>query len=291
MSTKTAPSLDEAASASPANAEDDFDLVDSDLDVLSIPGSQDGVLTPAITTAEGPEHKEELCNSKKSLHRLDYQEFHDAIIHGDFNSVKQMLDDGADIERTAYDGGTPLVIAIYEHHMNIVALLLERGADVKHQVIDASPIFHAVSQKEYAPRIIQLLLDHGADLEDEIWPTRHETACCQNALHWAAEYDAIDAVDFLISKGLDINGTGLEGKTPLIYAAEKGHLAIVKLLLAKGAEIHERSRNGESALMWASSKGQHEVVDYLLNEGASVDDRAKDDTSMLMRPSALVRDN
>ncbi|CAG5156716.1 uncharacterized protein ALTATR162_LOCUS4512 [Alternaria atra] len=282
MSRKTTSTLHEAASTSPANVEDHFDSLNSDLDVLSTPGSQDSTPIPVIAVAEELEHEEVIDTSKETRRLLlNYDEFHDAIKHGDFDSVKEMLDDGANIERTTDNGGTPLIIAIYKHHIDIIALLLKRGADVNWPVIDSPPIFHAVTQKEHAPQIIQLLLDYGGMLEAVAGPTH------MNALHWAAVNGMIHAADFLISKGLDISRTCSRGKTPLIHAAEKGHLTIVKLLLAKGADLHGRSANDGSALMWASSQAQDEVVDYLLNEGSRVDDCDEDGLTALSVSSKL----
>ena len=197
---------------------------------------------------------------------LDYGQFYDAITRGDIDKVKAMLDAGANIERERDDGGTPLLIAIYKHHVDIVKLLLERGSDVNSPVIDSPPIFHAATRSEHAPELIQVLLDHGADLE----ATASDTHL--SVLHWAVGNNTLHATDFLISKGADINRTCMTGKTPLLFAAEKGHTEMVRLLHAKGSDIHVHSRNGGTPLMWASSCGHADTVRFLLEKGARVED-------------------
>uniref|UniRef100_A0A3B4GQI2 Myotrophin-like n=1 Tax=Pundamilia nyererei TaxID=303518 RepID=A0A3B4GQI2_9CICH len=52
-------------------------------------------------------------------------------------------------------------------------------------------------------------------------------------LHYAADFGQTDVVEFLISKGADINAPDKHGFTPLMTACFEGHLSCVKLLLEK----------------------------------------------------------
>jgi ankyrin repeat protein len=242
--------------------------------LLRTPASHTENPTPASAERDGTEHLEGMGKSNQGRRLLlNYDDFHDAIKLGDFDSVKRMVDGGANVERDTDDGETPLVLAIHKQHTDIISLLLENGADVNYPIIDLPPIFHAVTQKERAPQMIQLLLDYGADLDAVVGPSD------MTALHWAAVHGMTHAVDILVSKGSSMSRTCARGQTPFTLAAENGHLVIVQLLLAKGADLHERSSNGGSALMWAASRGQHEVVRYLLSVGSKVDDRSKDGLS------------
>jgi ankyrin repeat protein len=247
--------------------------------LLNTPASHTETPTPASAEREHMEGMDKSNESRRLL--LDYDDFHDAIKYGDFDSVKQMLDDGANVERDTDDGETPLVLAIHKQHTDIITLLLENGADVNYPSNDLPPLFHAVTQKERAPHIIQLLLDYGAHLDAVVGPSD------MTALHWAAVHGMKHAVDILVSKGSSMSRTCAKGQTPFTLAAENGHLVVVQLLLAKGADLHERSSNGGSALIWAASRGQHEVVDYLLSAGSKVDDRSKDGLSKSRQPFRL----
>ncbi|KAF1837253.1 ankyrin [Decorospora gaudefroyi] len=251
---------------------------ESGLDGNSLSESWEDIRTPdADANVTNAIESGEMARQPWELRRVwwDYEEFYDAIEHGDIAAVKAMLDDGANIERKADDGGTPLVIAIYELQWDIIRLLLERGANIHHPVIDTPPIFHAISGAENAPAIMQLLLDHGASLEVTSGPTS------MNPLHWAAVKGMVHAADFIISKGFDMERRCLRGKTPLILAAERGHTTVVKLLRAKGAALHVRSNNGGTALMWATSEGHLETVKFLLEEGMNVEDRDKEGCTAL----------
>lgn len=273
--TTTSPRADTAHGTS-RTSEDEFEIVEHDLDVLSIHESQDGTPVPTIAVTEESEHSKGINASKESRPLpIDYDEFHDAIKGKDYDGVKKMLDDGANVERGTDEGESPLILAIWKQHIAIITLLLERGADMSCPFDGFPPIHHAVMQKDRAPQIIQLLLDYGASLEavgtEDI-----------NALHFAASNGMIHGADFLIGKGVEISRTCASEKTALILAAKYGHLAIVKLLLAKGASLHERSGNGCTVLMWAAEYGQHEVVRYLLEAGARVDDRSEEALSKSM---------
>jgi ankyrin repeat protein len=268
MNAATIPTL---ASTPSHQLEDETELVERNLDVLSISSSQDDTPVPSMAVTEETERDQTTNASKESRTLLlNYNRFHDTINNEDFDSVKEMLDDGANVERGTNGGVTPLIMAIYKSHIAIITLLLESGANVNAPFDDLTPIFHAVMQKERAPRIIQLLLDYGANLEAVAGPGN------TNALHFAAANGMIHAADFLIDKGLHISRLCAAEQTPLIFAARHGHLAIVKLLLAKGADLHERSSRSATALMGAARHGQDEVVRYLLDAGARVDDRSED---------------
>ena len=205
----------------------------------------------------------------------DYNDFYEAITQGDIKAVKAKLVSGMDLERKRDDGFTPLVISITEAQVTIARLLLMKGADVNHQVGTLPPMVYAVMKKQRAPRFIQLLIEHGAD------PNIISGTAQMNALHWAAEEGMVDATDFLISKGMDLNTPCSKGRTPLICAAEKGHIVIVKLLLAQGAELFRRSENGGTALIWAASNGHVDIVKYLIEEGINVDDEDNSGLSKL----------
>jgi ankyrin repeat protein len=208
-----------------------------------------------------------------------YADFYVAIKRGDISAVTTMLDSGANIERQDDDGATPLILAIYDHQITMIKLLLERGADVHYPIIELPPIYHAVMQGTRAPEIIELLLTHGADLNVTAGPRR------LSPLHWAAAKGMVHAASFLISQGADTGKSCAGGKT----AAEKAHLSVVRLPMAKGVELHARSGNGGTALIWAASNGHAETVEYLLGEGARIEDCDKDGTSKSRNLAEILR--
>ncbi|CAO2650642.1 Nn.00g019340.m01.CDS01 [Neocucurbitaria sp. VM-36] len=236
----------------------------------STDGSWEDCLTPDAQTLDEvePDEPEEQLPAEpiQPTTTDDVKAFYAAIRRGDAELMKAKLDVGVDIDRETDDGITALVISIMEEKIDITKLLLEQGADVHHRVSTLPPIVHAVMRNDCGPQLIQLLINHGANPNSISGPEQ------MNALHWAAVDGMVDALDFLISKGMDLNSTCSKGRTPLILAAENGHITVAKVLLAKGAELFRRSQNGGTALAWAACNGRLDTVKYLLEEGVDVDD-------------------
>jgi ankyrin repeat protein len=160
---------------------------------------------------------------------------------------------------------TCLIKAIVAGQLEEARVLLKDGADVHQRANNLLPIVYAAIRVVEAPKFIQLLLDYGA--------TPHTISGSQqyNALHWAAVYGCIDAVNFLIDQGMDLERTCSQERTPLLLAAEHGHDMVLKLLLAKGADLKHRSYDGLTALAWAACNNHVSTVEYLLLEGIDVD--------------------
>lgn len=113
--------------------------------------------------------------------------------------------------------------------------------------------------------IVAMLLDAGADVEaDEI------NCYGGKPLHWASEH-APAAVELLLSRGADVNsrnvkvGSGLEGMTPLIMNATQHNdcSEVTELLLAAGADTRARDVHGKTALDYAQEKGLRRIAGVL----------------------------
>ncbi|KAL6706799.1 hypothetical protein ACN47E_005135 [Coniothyrium glycines] len=237
-------------------------------------GSWENIPTPTaipqpeasnLATGEGDRPQ----TARNSFHneREFYLDFFKAVSDGNIAKVREKVEQGADLERKTNDGRTPLSIAIQKKQPSMVEWLLTQGASVHHGVDNRPPIVHAILTSERAPRLIQLLLNRGAHLAH--FPDQRQ----MNALHWAAAFGMVDALNFLLDTGMYIEAICSAGRTPLVHAAEKGHLTCVKLLLAKGADLQARCDYGGSALLLAATGGHLDVVKYLIEQGSEVDDR------------------
>ncbi|KAI9340248.1 26S proteasome non-ATPase regulatory subunit 10 [Obelidium mucronatum] len=94
----------------------------------------------------------------------------------------------------------------------------------------------------------------------------------RTALHWAASGKHINVVEYLISKGADVNAqddvsclsnqtqnkTNIETKakwTPLMIAASVGAGPIADFLIINGADVNLQNENKQTPLFYAASKG------------------------------------
>lgn len=74
--------------------------------------------------------------------------------------------------------------------------------------------------------------DHGERPID----VRSKSADGDTALHMAALWGDVAAVEQLLAAGAFVNELGAGGRTALYYAALEGHVAVVERLLAAGAD-------------------------------------------------------
>jgi ankyrin repeat protein len=130
------------------------------------------------------------------------------------------LDRGDDTMLTT--GTTPLLRAAKAGDVEVIRLLLAKGADPK-----------------LATRtgINPLMAAAGLGTKEEDTTGRHKT-----------ESDAIESIKLLLAAGTDINAANSQGQTALHGAAEKGSDQIVKFLAENGAKLDLKDKQGRTAL-------------------------------------------
>jgi ankyrin repeat protein len=76
------------------------------------------------------------------------------------------------------------------------------------------------------------------------------------------------AVSIFLDRGVAINATDANGRTPLIEAVFGSHIDTVEELLKRGADVNAQDADGWTALMEAALKSRADVVRTLLAHGA-----------------------
>ena len=87
----------------------------------------------------------------------------------------------------------------------------------------------------------------------------------RRALNWAAWFNRVAAIRFLLAHGADLEARNLTGFTALHHAAEAGSLEAAEALLAAGADPDAANTDGRRPAETALAKG-HAVVALLLEE-------------------------
>jgi ankyrin repeat protein len=221
---------------------------------------------------------------------------HVAAETGDLRTVRALLDgDPGLVHRSDRAGGTPLHRAVVGRAKAVVALLIDRGADV-HAIHGAG----LGSRSGYAPENLQpidLAIWGGPPsvrlpgwrmgIEWLRWclggrPSRRPRALdiarlliARGATHdlpTAAALGDLDRVRAILDESPDrIRETRPNGRRPLSAAVEFGRHAIVKLLLDRGTDPTwpdaDDSPRG-AALHSAARKGDRAMVEILLAHGA-----------------------
>ncbi|KAJ5760777.1 hypothetical protein N7520_007933 [Penicillium odoratum] len=182
--------------------------------------------------------------------------------HAGFKELATVLiEGGAHINKLSGTLGSrkaALITACMMNHLDMVELLLEKGADVNIQGADFA--LHCACKNDYL-EMVQLLVKYGADVNIK--------GNYGNALAYSC---SLDIVQFLIIHGADVNAKG-EASNALVRASEQDHLDIVLVLIETGADVDAKGRNERhgNALFKASCEGNYEIVELLLESGADAD--------------------
>jgi uncharacterized protein len=78
----------------------------------------------------------------------------------------------------------------------------------------------------------------------------------------------MEAVDYLLAGGAQVNAKDNEGRTALMFAVVNSHPKIVKALIRAGAHVNARASDGGTPLMLAAANGDASITRMLLNSGA-----------------------
>src|SRR5580698_1428711 len=98
-----------------------------------------------------------------------------------------------------------------------------------------------------------------------------------NALLDAAESgDHAAALRLAGVKGANVNATGNDGSSAIMYAAANGDLELVRALIKAGANVKLSNQLGTSALTEAAIIGSAPIIEALLKAGADPNFRTTD---------------
>ena len=126
-----------------------------------------------------------------------------AVKKGDIDIVKNLLDNGADVNDFIYtDQESPLFKAATSGQIEMVKLLLKRGADIEGSG-GGAPLKHAAERGQ--AEVVQLLIQNGADINK----IRPDWRTCPDALSCAVRAGYPDIVKILLDAGARIPGSAI----------------------------------------------------------------------------------
>ena len=188
-----------------------------------------------------------------SINEYGWTALHRAAADNDARTAQLLLDNGAKMLVTRYNGRTPLHYAAYK---NAAKVLIDYGADVNAKDKFGETPLHGAAVAfiySYSPEhntldLAKLLIDNGADVNAKSTygsVTPLHLATRKN--YWGTRKNATELAKLLIDNGADVNARTY-GTTPLYWAiveelfdqGEVGGENVIKLLIDNGADVNAR---------------------------------------------------
>ena len=193
-----------------------------------------------------------------------------AVLAHDVERLRRLLDAGADPNTAAVNGTPVLCQAVVEGDAAVVALLVERGADVHRPTAPArgrpagarGPMYERLRRLERKLRLR---------------PSERMTGRARGVLplSLAQSWDRAPIAEILLAHGADPDVVDQDGVPLLCRAIEAGQMEIARSLLAHGADVRRAGRNGTTALHLAMERDLADLARTLIERGA--DPHARDD--------------
>lgn len=233
-------------------------------------------------------------NEIKEIKKIQGKALYIALKSKHIEIAKLLIEQDADLEYSSYWDGTPLMLASARGYMDIVKLLIEKGANVNAKKYEDTPLVMA-SAKGHMD-IAKFLIEKGAEVNSAVYPQnpmlhmgtieymirriilneaeKNETVRECGALVSACGRGDFDLVKLLLEKGANANSRGMYD-TAMFYVdkehrSEEDCIKLMKLLIEYGADVNARGKHGDTVLLRALRGKRFAVSKFLLKNGASV---------------------
>ena len=194
---------------------------------------------------------------------------HAAAKEGNVQELKNLMEQGLDVNRMTNYRMAPLHHAVEQNHFEAADLLIRSGADINSyggNFIPKTPLFLAALNG--SREITELLLKHGADIQAK-------SNNRNNILYYAQEH--YELFTLFVEKGADLKNINQYDESLLSIAAgmeqnflpHPGALRLTKFLLQKGLQADGIPGESGSPLLRACYAGNIAVAELLLNSGAN----------------------
>jgi len=186
---------------------------------------------------------------------------HKICAKGDFEKYTAAIVGVTDFTARTNNGSTYLHYAVQSHSVEICRHLLSQGLDPADAGHNGGTPIHLAADC-YDTDILALLMEHAESPIPSTLLNESLVAACG-----AAEfYNHFEPIEFLLSKGADINPGALDA------ACLTGNIKLVKYLIERGADVNEKvGSSGWPLIYWVKTnklKNSAKIVKLLKESGA-----------------------
>ena len=205
-----------------------------------------------------------------------------AVFNGDLAEAQRLLKLGADPQVPNNYGVNALLLAADIADTGLIQALLKAGADANSANADGETALHLVARSANV-EAARLLVKAGAKVD------ARERFGDQTPLMWASARRQPQMMEFLISKGADINANGAArdyqrvatsesraksmdrgGLTPLMYAAKENCRECVEVLLKHKVDLDKPDPSRVVPVSIAMLNGNWDIAKRLIESGCDV---------------------
>lgn len=190
----------------------------------------------------------------------------DSTFNKSTKELKKRIKKGEDVNFQDEDGLTALLNASYYGFLESVKILLDAGADVSIKGNDGTS---AVIMLAYRKRkssdddkILDLLISKGSDIDSQ-------DNDGSTALSFAVASDDKNLVKILLSRGASVDVKDNDGQTAIwnICQSNKHGIEILDMLLLKGADINALDNDGDNLSALYQCDGKDELMNHMISKG------------------------
>ncbi|XP_048114851.1 poly [ADP-ribose] polymerase tankyrase-1 isoform X4 [Alosa alosa] len=192
---------------------------------------------------------------------------HRAALAGHLQTCRLLLSYGADPAIVSLQGFTAAQMGNEAVQQILNENIPVRNSDVDYRLLEAAKAGDLDTVKQLcSPQNVNC-----RDLEG-----RHSTP-----LHFAAGYNRVSVVEYLLHHGADVHAKDKGGLVPLHNACSYGHYEVAELLVRHGASVNVADLWKFTPLHEAAAKGKYEICKLLLKHGADPTKKNRDGNTPL----------